>query len=172
MTKRSRPAKIRPKNQRAPDPSPAPLRPPDFGRHRRLCRICGHPKRREIEQAFLRGRSPEKLAEDYGLPDRSSIYRHVNATGHAERRRLSLRASLERILERSDKIKSSDFDIIRAASAYARLNNQGRWQEPAPQNIVVSVGDPADLSYVQNMDLPKLQAQATRIQSPTRESRK
>jgi hypothetical protein len=175
MIKRSRPAKAQRRSQRSPNPPGTPHRSPDFAHHSLKCRVCSHPKRREIEEDFLRWRSPEKIARDYHIPDHSSIYRHVHATGLSDRRRLSLRASLERILERSDKEKSSDFDVIRAASAYAHLDDQGRWQEPSPQNIVVFVGDPADLPDLHEIPVTqpsKLQQQVARIQSPTRESRK
>jgi hypothetical protein len=159
-------------NEKQPQIPRSPHQSPDFAHHKLKCRVCSHPKRHDIEQDFLRWRSPEKLARDYGIPDHSSIYRHVHATGLSARRRLSVRAALERILERSDETKSSDFDVVRAASAYAHLDDQGRWREPTPQNIIIFAGDPPELSDLPTMQVQKRRPQTTGIQSPTRESRK
>jgi hypothetical protein len=178
MAKRRRPAKIQPRSPRSPNPPGQPPRSPDFAHHSLKCRVCRHPRCRDIEEAFLRWRSPEKIARDYDIPDHSYIYRHVHATGLFARRRHSLTAALERILERSDEERSSDLDVIRAAGAYAHLDDQGRWQEPNPRQIVILVGDPADLanlpdlSILSDTQLEELRQQAARTQSPTRESRK
>jgi hypothetical protein len=104
-------------------------------RHRRRCKVCAHPKRDAIEQDFLRWRSPEKLAHDYDIADHSSIYRHVHSTGLYARRCQSIRAALETILERSDKDYSSDLDVVRAASAYARMDDSGQWVDPPIQFV-------------------------------------
>jgi hypothetical protein len=178
MSRRSRHAEPRRPSRRSPNPPDQPPRSPDFAHHSLKCRVCRHPRCRDIEEAFLRWRSPEKLARDYDIPDHSYIYRHVHATGLFARRRHSLTAALERILERSDEERSSDLDVIRAAGAYAHLDDQGRWQEPNPQQIVILVGDPADLanlpdlSILSDTQLEELRQQAARTQSPTRESRK
>jgi hypothetical protein len=174
MTKRSHPAEAQRQNQRSPNSSDAPHPPPDLAHHQLKCRVCSHPNRREIEQDFLRWRSPEKIARDYDIADHSNIYRHVHATGLFARRRLSVRAGLERILERSDEAESSDYDVIRAVTAYAHIDDQGRWREPTAQTINIFVGDPADLanlpdlSSLPNWQISKLQKQIARIQSPTR----
>jgi len=84
-------------------------------RHTRRCRVCAHPDRAAIEQDFLRWRSPEKLARDYGIADHSSIYRHVHATGLYARRQQTIRAALESILERADGCESPDLEVVRAA---------------------------------------------------------
>jgi hypothetical protein len=47
-------------------------RPPDVGRHARKCCICRHPKRDAIEAAFLGWRSPDVIADEYGLPGRNT----------------------------------------------------------------------------------------------------
>jgi hypothetical protein len=96
-------------------------------RHTRRCKVCAHPDRAPIEQDFLRWRSPEKLAGDYGIADHSSIYRHLHATGLYARRQLTIRAALETILERADGIEFPDLEIVRAAAAYAHLDDSGQW---------------------------------------------
>jgi hypothetical protein len=52
------------------------------GRHEFHCKICSHPKREEIEQAFLTWTSPIQIAENYGV-SRDSVYRHAHARAHA-----------------------------------------------------------------------------------------
>ena len=69
---------------------------PNLGRHAAICRICAHPRRQEIEEDFGR---PAQIAKDYGLADRSSVYRHVLALNLFPRRRRNVRAALERIIE-------------------------------------------------------------------------
>ena len=46
--------------------------PPDFARHARKCRICSHPDRDAIEGDFIRWRSPELIAKDHQISDRTS----------------------------------------------------------------------------------------------------
>jgi hypothetical protein len=44
-------------------------------------------------------RSPAVITEEYGLSDRSSIYRHAHALGLFAKRQRNVRAALERIIE-------------------------------------------------------------------------
>ena len=107
-----------------------------LSRHRRRCVVCTHRQRDDIEQNFLRWRSPEKLARDYGIADHSSIYRHVHATGLYALRQRTIHAALESILERSDRAHASDIDVVRAASAYAHIDHSGQWVDPPTQFIL------------------------------------
>jgi hypothetical protein len=52
-----------------------------LGRHQRACFVCGHEQREEIESAFIGWRSPAAIAEEYGLADRASVYRHSHVLG-------------------------------------------------------------------------------------------
>jgi hypothetical protein len=54
---------------------------PSTSRHDRKCSVCRHRDRDEIEREFLNWRSPDSIAEDYGIAHHSSIYRHARATG-------------------------------------------------------------------------------------------
>jgi hypothetical protein len=38
-----------------------------MGRRQRKCPVCHHPQRKEIEQEYLRWRSPAAIAREYGL---------------------------------------------------------------------------------------------------------
>jgi hypothetical protein len=134
--KRQHPAPHPPSNSHAPTNPSASTNSPDLAHHRLKCRVCRHPERHEIEQDFLRWRSPEKLAADYGISDHSSIYRHVHATGLYVRRQLSVRAALERIMERADEYDLPPLDVIRAVAAYSHQDDLGRWIQPNPQVII------------------------------------
>ena len=49
----------------------------DLERHSRKCTICRHPDRDAIEHDFLHWCHPVDIAEEFGLADHSSIYRHA-----------------------------------------------------------------------------------------------
>jgi len=66
--------------QRSSSPSTSATSP-DLAHHRLQCRVCRHPECRQIEEEFLRWRSPEKLVADYGIADHSSLYPHAYASG-------------------------------------------------------------------------------------------
>jgi hypothetical protein len=134
--KRKRPAPVPRANPYRPTNPSAPTKSADLAHHRLKCRVCRHPECGQIEQDFLRWRSPEKLAADYGIADHSSIYRHVHATGLYARRQLSVRPALERIMERADEYDVPSFDVVRAVAAYSHLDDFGRWVQPNPQVII------------------------------------
>jgi hypothetical protein len=118
--------------------------PPDFERHSRRCSICPHPDRDAIEGDFVRWRSPIMIAEDYGLEDRSSIYRHVHATGLFARRAREVAHTMEKYLELVDHHSPSEpgpFDldaITRAVRVYSHLDHDGRWVEPIRTHCVLT----------------------------------
>src|SRR5438309_5808672 len=49
------------------------------GRHEHGCKVCSHARREEIDRDFINWKSPALIAKEYGLKDRSSVYRHANA---------------------------------------------------------------------------------------------
>ena len=119
-------------------PSAAPSRtPPDFSRHSRRCCICLHPDRDAIEGDFIRWRSPELIAREYKLANRTSIYRHAHCTGLFAWRRRELGRVLEGMLENHEHIPLEASDaIVRAARVYAHLDENGNWFEPPRTNFV------------------------------------
>jgi hypothetical protein len=131
-----------------PPPPPAPsdsLAPPDFSRHPRRCAICSHPDRDAIEGDFIRWRSPDRIARDYNLPDRASVYRHAHYAGLFQRRKREVARVLESFLEASDTcpIEAADI-IIRATRLYVRINERGDWTEPPrTQFLITGSMDPA-----------------------------
>jgi hypothetical protein len=113
-------------------------RPVSLGRHRRKCSVCQHPERDAIEEAFLHWHSPNEIAAQFGLPDWSSIYRHVRAFGLFADRRRNARFALENIIERANEIQVvTPSAIVAAARAFAHINKEGEWVDP-PQHIVVT----------------------------------
>ena len=119
-----------------------PSLPPDFSRHSRRCSICSHPDRDLIEGDFVRWRSPEKIAKDFHITDRISIYRHAHAVGLFHRRKRELGRVLENILESVEFCTASSCDVvIRAARLYSHLDDRGKWTE-APRTQYLVSGPP------------------------------
>ena len=115
----------------------SPRTPPDFSRHSRRCCICLHPDRDAIEGDFIRWRSPELIAREYNLANRTSIYRHAHCTGLFAWRRRELGRVLEGMLENHEHIPLEASDaIVRAARVYAHLDENGNWFEPPRTNFV------------------------------------
>ena len=118
---------------------------PDFSRHSRRCSVCSHRDRDAIEADFVRWRSPETIANTYGIVDRASIYRHAHATGLFARRKRETCRVLENILECVETCPPTMIDtIIRAARAYAHMDEQGRWFEPPRTQHVIYGPPPTD----------------------------
>ena len=119
-------------------------RPPDFYRHQRLCIVCNHPERDAIEADFVRWQSPEKIAANYQIADRSSIYRHAHSTGLFHARTRELPRVLEVILESAGNFSLESMDVLtRAVRAYAHLDDNGKWFEPPKTMYVLSGSAPA-----------------------------
>src|SRR6266550_44630 len=98
------------------------------GRHEAQCSLCKHSHREEIEQEFLSWKSPDKIAETFGV-SRDSIYRHARAFDLLEPRRRNVRFALERIIERAGEVEVNANAIVAAVSTYAKLNAHGQWIE-------------------------------------------
>jgi hypothetical protein len=98
-----------------------------LGRHRTNCTVCAHEKCEEIEQEFIAWKSPTQIVIDYGLADRTSIYRHAHAFGLMEKRRRNVRAALERMIEKSGDVDVTASAVVAAIQAYAKINAQGQW---------------------------------------------
>lgn len=99
----------------------------DVGRHRRACTVCTHPKRQEIERDFITWQSPIAIAQEYGLSDRASIYRHAHAFRLFEKRKRNVRAALEWIIEKAGDVEVTASAVVAAVQAYSKINAQGQW---------------------------------------------
>jgi hypothetical protein len=98
-----------------------------LGRHRRNCTVCSHQKCAEIESDFLSWRSPGAIAQEYGLADRASVYRHAHALGLFPKRQRNVRAALERIIEKAGEVEVSASAVVAAVQAYSKINAAGQW---------------------------------------------
>jgi hypothetical protein len=111
---------------------------PNLGRHESGCRVCAHPQRQEIENDFISWKSPTKIAKEYKLRDRSTVYRHAHALKLFSKRSYNVRGALERIIERTDDVAVTAAAVVAAITTYAKINAQGRLIE---RNEMVSVND-------------------------------
>lgn len=130
-----------------------------IGRHRRNCTVCAHAQCAEIEDAFIGWRSPAAIAEEYGLADRASVYRHANALGLSEKRKRNVRVALERIIEKAGEVDVTASAVVSAVQAYSKINAAGQWIDRTEQ---VSLNDLFDRmsteeleDYAQHGTLPK-----------------
>lgn len=89
--------------------------------------MCHHAQCAEIESDFVGWRSPAALAQEYGLADRASVYRHAHALGLFEKRRRNIRAALERIIEKAGEVDVTASAVVSAVQAYAKINAAGEW---------------------------------------------
>ena len=120
-----------------------------LGRHKRTCSVCGHQQRKEIESAFVGWRSPAAIAEEYGLADRASVYRHAHALGLVEKRRRNVRAALERIIEKAGDVDVTASAVVSAVQAYAKINAAGEWID---RTETVSMNDLFDRMSTQELE--------------------
>lgn len=130
----------------------------NLGRHQRTCGVCGHARREEIEQAFVGWGSPTAIAAEFGLADRTTIYRHAWALGLMDKRQRNLKAALERIIEKSADVDVTASAVVAAIQAYAKINAAGQWVERSEQvnlNELFERMSREELeTYARNGDLP------------------
>jgi hypothetical protein len=102
---------------------------PSLRRHQAQCTICAHEKCDEIESAFVNWENTEKIAQEFGLAQRTTIYRHVRFFGLDAKRQRNVRMALERIIERSSDtdLQVNGGTVVAAVQAYAKINAQGQW---------------------------------------------
>lgn len=127
-------------------------------RHVAECKICAHPQRDEIEQDFINWRSPASIAKQYGLRNRSSVYRHAHAKGLFAKRQRNVRAALEKIIERVRQVEVTAPAIVAAVQAYSKINAAGQWvdrSEHIDLNALFARMTQQELeAYAQNGTLP------------------
>ena len=95
--------------------------------------MCAHARREEIEADFIGWRSPAAIAIDYGLSDRTSVYRHAHALGLFGKRQRNIRAALERIIERAGDVDVTASAVVSAIQAYSKINASGQWIDRSEQ---------------------------------------
>ena len=122
---------------------------PNLGRHQRNCSVCAHGQREEIEADFIGWRSPAAITSEYGLADRSSVYRHAHALGLFEKRKRNIRAALERIIEKSGDVEVTASAVVAAVQAYSKINAAGQWIDRTEQ---VNLNDLFDRMSTQELE--------------------
>jgi hypothetical protein len=119
-------------SQRSDEPPPQIARRSGSGRkrrrpaperHNRKCSVWRHADRAAIDQDFLSWHSPDRIAEEYGIADHSSIYRHAHATGLFRRRAGTTRIAFGPGIDRLIGVKVTARSIIRALGEYSRMND-------------------------------------------------
>ena len=99
------------------------------------------------------------IAEEYGLADRASVYRHAHALGLFQRRQRNVRAALERIIEKAGEVDVTASAVVAAVHAYSKINAAGQWIDRTEQVSLNDLFDrmsTADLElYAQSGALPK-----------------
>jgi hypothetical protein len=88
--------------------------------HSRRCSVCHHPDRIWIELKFIEWNSPTRIAKEYGLYDRDSIYHHAHATGLFEQRRRNILCVYESILEKLAQTRITSSGILHAIDRVER----------------------------------------------------
>jgi hypothetical protein len=130
----------------APRKQPRPKTPVeiDLCHHERHCTICQHPERDAIEEAFCQWRNVKFIAREFnatGGP--SAIYRHARALNLFKQRNLTLRSSLEFVIEQSERIIPTAEGLVKAIRAYTRINDAGQWIDTPTTHIVQVIAMPA-----------------------------
>ena len=131
----------------------------NLGRHKRNCSVCAHIDREQIEAEFVAWRSPAVIASEFGVSDRSSIYRHARAFGLFAKRQRNIRAALERIIERAEDVDVTASAVVAAVQAYSKINAAGQWIERTEQVSMNELFDRMSTEeleqYAQSGTLPK-----------------
>jgi len=122
--------------------------PVNIGRHKRNCSICAHERCEEIEEEFVGWKSPSAIAGEFGLSDRSSVYRHARAFGLFAKRQKNVRAALERIIEHAGEVDVTATAVVSAIQAYSKINAAGQWIDRTEQ---VSLNDLFDKMSTQEL---------------------
>jgi len=108
----------------------SPPTPVNSGRHAAECKICAHPQRDEIERDFVNWRSPASITKQYGLRNRSTVYRHAHAVGLFPKRQRNVRAALENIIERAAEVEVN----VQMEGAPMRTKKNQELDPESPQN--------------------------------------
>ncbi|HET6145330.1 MAG TPA: hypothetical protein VFE02_17620 [Candidatus Acidoferrales bacterium] len=115
------------------NPSSIPSKKPNLISHASHCTVCAHSQREEIEAEYTSWVSPTEITTDYGLGNRSALYRHANAFGLNVKRAVNIRAALCRIIEKADHVQMTGSSIIQAVELLARINSRGELVKPDEQ---------------------------------------
>ncbi len=122
-----------PPQQQPPSPKPPKTRPSESRPHPPIsniqnnlhsgkCTICNHPDRDLIEAAFLNWQPADRIVAEFGLPARSTLYRHAKAANLLNQRRNDFRSALDQIIEQAGRVPATAHSIISAIELSYRLS--------------------------------------------------
>jgi hypothetical protein len=122
---------------------------PNLSRHQAGCRICAHPNREEIERDFVDWVSPAKIAAEYTLVNRATVYRHAHALDLFSKRARNLRGALERIIEKAAEVEVTASAVVAAIQAYSKINAAGQWIE---RRELINLNDLFDRMSIEELE--------------------
>lgn len=99
----------------------------DSARHEAFCSICKHRDREAIERDFIEWESPARIARQYKIGSRTSVYRHARALALFPKRDKNIRAALARIIEKGSQVRVTASVVVQAIAVYAKINSAGLW---------------------------------------------
>jgi hypothetical protein len=111
--------------------------------------VCRHEKRGEIESASLLGAVRRQLTEEYGLADRSSVYRHAHALGLFESDSGTCGPRLSASSKRRESVDVTAAAVVSAVQAYSKINAAGEWID---RTETVSMNDLFDRMSSQELE--------------------
>jgi hypothetical protein len=100
----------------------------NIGRHESQCSICQHPRREDLEAAFIGWEKPSRIVKAFKI-SRDALYRHAGAFKLDEKKCRNKRVALVRIIDNYDGKPANAFAIVAAVTALAKIDSRGNWQE-------------------------------------------
>ena len=108
----------------------------DVERHSRKCKICHHPEREAIEEAYLDWRRPSTIVQEFQIGYAATLYLHANATGLAAKRRRNMNSALDLMIEQAGAIRPTANAIIKAIMVGSQMDENGVYIEPVRRTEV------------------------------------
>lgn len=90
-----------------------------------------------MQHAYLNWLSPKAIVEAFNLDFAyapAHVASHMEVTGIRDKRKLSLHAALEKIIETGAQRPITASEIIHAVEAYCKIDEKGRWLPKDEEN--------------------------------------
>jgi len=81
------------------------------------------------------------IANEYGLSDRASVYRHAHAFSLFEKRSRNVRAALERIIEKAGEVEVTSSAVVSAVHSKDALEELARAYDGIPARKIPGLSD-------------------------------
>lgn len=99
----------------------------------------------EMQRAYLNWLSPAVIAKSFNLTfpyAQAHVSSHMEVMGLRDKRKLSLHAALEKIIETGAEKPITAGEVIHAIEAFCKIDEKGKWSansEDRPMDISVEV---------------------------------